>query len=160
MTYDLSETNAQAKRMPRRSKNRPGCPAGHQPQDPPPMTDMSPMSYYFRYVLTLVVGVSLLSTGCTGDRVEAPPTAEEQVLLAQINRDRFVKITMTERDDFNHLVVTTQQGSHFVRYVLKPARPGDANLMIHKINDRSVLVVEESAQLGTGPQVGPNGRNR
>jgi hypothetical protein len=107
-----------------------------------------------------MVGIGLLSTGCTGDRAEAPPTAEEQVLLAQITRDRFVKITLIERNDVEQLVVTTQQGSHNVRYVLKPARPGDANLMIHKINDRSVLNVEVSEQSGTGPQPGTNGRYR
>ena len=124
------------------------------------MTYMSPMSHYFRFVLALMIGISLLSTGCTGDRVEAPPTAVEQVLLAQITRDRFVKITLIERNDVEQLVVTTQQGSHNVRYVLKPARPGDANLMIHKINDRSVLNVEVSEQSGTGPQAGTNGRYR
>ena len=111
-------------------------------------------------ILTLIIAASLWSAGCTGDRAEAPPTAEEQVLLAQITRDRFVKITILERNDLEQLVVTTQQGSQYVRYVLKPARPGDANLMIHKINDRSVLEVEESDQRGTGPQAGTNGRYR
>ncbi len=121
---------------------------------------MTYTSRYSRFFLALMVGIGLLSTGCTGDRAEAPPTAEEQVLLAQITRDRFVKITLIERNDVEQLVVTTQQGSHNVRYVLKPARPGDAKLMIHKINDRSVLNVEVSEQSGTGPQAGTNGRYR
>lgn len=110
--------------------------------------------------LFLITALSLILTGCTGDRAEAPPTAEEQILLGQITRDRFVKIVALDRNDLEQLVVTTQQGSLKVRYVLKPARPGDANLLIHKLNDRSVLTVEESDQLGTGPQPGSQGHNR
>jgi hypothetical protein len=121
------------------------------------------MTYASRFsslVLLLITAISLILTGCTGDRVEAPPTAEEQILLGQITRDRFVRIIALDRNDLEQLVVTTQQGSVNVRYVLKPARPGDANLLIHKLNDRSVLFVDESEQLGTGPQPGTLGRYR
>ncbi len=114
-----------------------------------------------RSALSLVILVGLLLTGCAGDRsVEVPASPEEQVLLAQLTRDKFVEVIERERNDLEQLVVTTRQGSQRVRYVFKPARPGDAELMIHKINDRSVLEIEESDQLGTGPQIGTNGRYR
>ncbi len=140
-----------------RNENHHGCPTDHQTQDPPPMMYASRFS---SLALLLITVICLVLTGCTGDRVEAPPTAEEQILLGQITRDRFVKIIALDRNDLEQLVVTTQQGSVNVRYVLKPARPGDANLLIHKLNDRSVLTVEDSAQLGTGPQPGSRGHYR
>jgi hypothetical protein len=95
----------------------------------------------------------LMAGGCVGTtRTEAPPSAEEEQLLAQLTRDRFVVIDTWERDDLDHLVVTTRQGSARVRYVLKPERPGDQRLNLHKIDDRSVLEVGTSDQLGTGPR--------
>jgi hypothetical protein len=121
---------------------------------------MTNASRFSSYALVSITAISLLFTGCTGDRAEAPPTAEEQILLGQITRDRFVKIIALDRNDLEQLVVTTQQGSLNVRYVLKPSRPGDVNLLIYKLNDRSVLAVEESDQLGTGPQPGNSGHYR
>lgn len=109
----------------------------------------------------LVVVIALVAPGCGGDaRVEVPPSAEEQVLIGQITRDPYISIVDLERNDLDHLVVTTRQGSHLVRYVLMPSNPGDLALNIHRINDRSVLEVSESEQLGTGPQPGRHGRYR
>lgn len=114
-----------------------------------------------RPALPLVALFAVLAAGCTGDsRAEAPASAEEQVLLGQLTRDRFVEIIDQERNDLDQLVVTTRQGSQRVRYVFKPTNPGDLALSIHRINDRSMLEVSESDQLGTGPQPGPNGRYR
>jgi hypothetical protein len=111
--------------------------------------------------LLLTAAVTLLAVGCTGTpRVEPQLTADEQTLLAQLTRDIYIDIMSMERDDFDHLVVTTRQGSERVRYIMKPQRPGETELFLHRINDRSVLEVEESDQLGTGPQPGPNGRFR
>ncbi|HEX3132340.1 MAG TPA: hypothetical protein VHX44_02025 [Planctomycetota bacterium] len=112
-------------------------------------------------LLPLIVILCLLITGC-GDEVRAKiaPTPEEQALIGQITRDPYVEVLDLERNDLEHLVVTTRQGSQRVRYELKPARPGEAALMVHKINDRSVVEISESDQLGTGPQVGPHGRYR
>ncbi len=111
--------------------------------------------------LVLLTLFALLMVGCSGDtRTEAPPSAEERVLLAQITRDPYIEIMDLERNDLDQLVVTTRQGSHRVRYVLKPTNPGELALNVHRINDRSVLEVSESDQLGTGPQVGRSGRYR
>lgn len=131
-----------------------GCPRVVGSHHPPPMTVP-------RSALPLVALIAVLSSGCTGDsRAEAPVSPEEQVLLGQLTRDRFVEIIDQERNDLDQLVVTTRQGSQRVRYVLKPTNPGEMTLAIHRINDRSVLEVSESDQLGTGPQPGPNGRYR
>jgi hypothetical protein len=111
--------------------------------------------------LSLIAITALLATGCSGDgRSEQVVTPEEQLLLGQLTRDRFVEIIGQERNDLDHLVVTTRQGSQRVRYVFKPTNPGDMVLAIHRIDDRSVLQVSESDQLGTGPQPGPSGRYR
>lgn len=111
--------------------------------------------------LLLPAVIALLVCGCTTTtRNDAAPTAEEQVLLGQITRDPYIEIIELERDDVSHLVVTTRQGSQRVRYVLKPSNPGEMALNVHRINDRSVLEVSESDQLGTGPQPGRHGRYR
>lgn len=103
----------------------------------------------------------LLACGCTTDsRADAPPTPEEQVLLGQISRDPYLEIIDLERNDLDQLVVTTRQGSQRVRYVLKPSNPGEMALNVHRINDRSVLEISESDQLGTGPQPADHGRFR
>lgn len=132
----------------------PGCPAQEQSHYPPPMPLAS------RAFLSLAV-IALLTSGCTGDsRAEAPPTQEEQVLIGQITRDPYMEIIELERNDLDQLVVTTRQGSQRVRYVLKPSNPGEMALNVHRINDRSMLEVSESDQLGTGPQPGRHGRYR
>jgi hypothetical protein len=114
-----------------------------------------------RLLLPLIAILCLLTSGCGDDvRAQVVATPEEQVLISQITRDPYIEILDLERNDLDHLVVTTRQGSQRVRYVLQPARPGEAALMVHKINDRSMVEVSESDQLGTGPQVGRNGRYR
>jgi hypothetical protein len=114
-----------------------------------------------RLLLPLIALLTLLITGCGSDaRAPVAATLEEQVLIGQITRDPYIEVLDLERNDLDHLVVTTRQGSQRVRYELKPARPGEAALMVHKINDRSVVEVSESDQLGTGPQVGRSGRYR
>lgn len=119
------------------------------------------MPFAPRLLLPLIAMVALLATGCGGDtRAQVVATPEEQVLIDQITRDIYIEVIDLERNDLEHLVVTTRQGSQRVRYVLKPARLGEATLMLHKINDRSVIEVSESDQLGTGPQVGRSGRYR
>jgi hypothetical protein len=112
--------------------------------------------------LTLpLTALLILASGCGGDaRSEVTASPEEQVLLGQLTRDNFVEIIDLERTDLEHLVVTTRQGSNRIRYVIKPARPGDAALMLHRINDRAMIEVSESDQLGTGPQPGASGRYR
>lgn len=119
---------------------------------------MPPASSAFPILFAAIV---LLASGCTGDtRAETPPTPEEQVLIGQITRDPYMEIVDLERNDLDQLVVTTRQGSQRVRYVLKPSNPGEMALNVHRINDRSMLEVSESDQLGTGPQVGRHGRYR
>lgn len=114
-----------------------------------------------RALLPLSAVIVLLTSGCTGDtRAETPPTPEEQVLIGQITRDPYMEIVELERNDLDQLVVTTRQGSLRVRYVLKPSNPGEMALNVHRINDRSMLEISESDQLGTGPQVGRHGRYR
>lgn len=119
------------------------------------------MPFAPRLLLPLIAILTVLITGCGGEaRAQVVVTPEEQVLIGQITRDVYVEVLDLERNDLEHLVVTTRQGSQRVRYELKPARPGEAALMLHKINDRSMLEVSESEQLGTGPQVGRSGRYR
>lgn len=114
-----------------------------------------------RNIVILAAAIALSATGCVADaRTEQPVSPEEQVLLDQLTRDNFVEIMATDRDDLDHLVVTTRQGSQRVRYIIKPSNPGERTLNLHKINDRSMLEISESDQLGTGPQPGPNGRYR
>jgi len=114
-----------------------------------------------RLLLPLITLLALFTSGCGGDvRAEVVVTPEEQALIGQITRDPYVEVLDLERNDLEHLVVTTRQGSQRVRYELMPARPGIATLMIHRINDRSVVEVSESDQLGTGPQAGRSGRYR
>jgi hypothetical protein len=72
-----------------------------------------------------------------------------QVLLEQLTRDPFVIIDHYERDEFEHLIVTTKQGGEKVRYIIKPIQPGNPQLNIHRINDRSQLDISESDQRGT-----------
>lgn len=129
--------------------------------------------------LTFAIWTVLFSLGCadqrTADEVRAAderrvaneklaadekPSAEEQVLLSRLARDPFMVIEFWERDESHHLVVTTGQGRERVRYVFKPTQIGEKTLTIHRINDRSVLEVGESDQLGTGPQRSPSGRVR
>lgn len=105
--------------------------------------------------------VTLLASGCTtSTRADIVPTSEEQVLLGRITRDPYIEIVELERNDLEQLVVTTSQGSQRVRYVLKPSNPGEMALNVHRINDRSMLEVSESDQLGTGPQPARHGRYR
>ena len=111
--------------------------------------------------LLLPVVFALLVAGCTDAvREDTVVSPEEQALLERLKRDAYLDIMALERDDFDHLVVTTRQGSQRVRYVIKPTRPGEAVLVLHRINDRSTLEVQESDQLGTGPQPARNGRYR
>jgi hypothetical protein len=111
--------------------------------------------------LLLIAAFALGAVGCTTTARNDPPLSpEEQVLLGQLKRDIYLDIMEMERDDFDHLVVTTRQGSQRVRYVFKPSRPGEADLVLHRINDRSSFEVQESDQLGTGPQPGRSGRYR
>lgn len=111
--------------------------------------------------LLLIAVIALGAVGCTSTTRNDPPlTPEEQVLLGQLKRDIYLDIMEIERDDLDHLVVTTRQGSERVRYVIKPSRPGEPNLVLHRINDRSSFEVQESDQLGTGPQPGRSGRYR
>jgi hypothetical protein len=110
--------------------------------------------------LSLLV-IPLLCSSCGWqERVAVAPTPEERVLLGQLTRDPYVEVMDLDRNDLEHLVVTTRQGSTRVRYVFKPARPGDTQLLIHKLDDRARLEVSESDQLGTGPQPGRSGRYR
>ncbi len=112
-----------------------------------------------RILLTAVI--SLGAVGCTTTtRDESPVSPEEQLVLDQLTRDRYLDLVGVERDDLDHLVVTTRQGSERVRYVIMPSRPGEKDLVLHRINDRSTIEVEDSDQLGTGPQPGRNGRYR
>jgi hypothetical protein len=131
-----------------------GCGAHTPPQDPAPMPAALPR-------LLLPVVFALLVAGCTDAvREDTVVSPEEQALLERLKRDAYLDIMALERDDFDHLVVTTRQGSQRVRYVIKPTRPGEAVLVLHRINDRSTLEVQESDQLGTGPQPARNGRYR
>ncbi|MBA3698815.1 MAG: hypothetical protein H0W78_08170 [Planctomycetes bacterium] len=119
------------------------------------------MSTASRAPLLLLAVVALLASGCTtSTRADTVPSSEEQVLLGQITRDPYIEIVDLERNDLEHLVVTTRQGSQRVRYVLKPSNPGEMALNVHRINDRSLLEISESDQLGTGPQAGRHGRYR
>lgn len=129
--------------------------------------------------LTLAILTVLICLGCADQRTadekraaderqaadekraaDEKPSAEEQVLLARLARDPFMIIEFWERDENHHLVVTTAQGRERIRYVFKPTQIDDKSLAIHRINDRSVLEVSESDQLGTGPQRSPSGRVR
>ena len=105
--------------------------------------------------LTLITLIRLCGalTGCLSTaREDAPPNPTEQVLIEQLTRDPFVIIDQYERDEFEHLIITTIQGSVRVRYIIKPIQPGNPRLNIHKINDRSNLDISESDQLGTFQQ--------
>ena len=105
--------------------------------------------------LTLITLIMLCGalTGCLSTaREDAPPNPTEQVLIEQLTRDPFVIIDQYERDEFEHLIITTIQGSVRVRYIIKPIQPGNPRLNIHKINDRSNLDISESDQLGTFQQ--------
>lgn len=129
--------------------------------------------------LTVAILTILVALGCSEQRTaeeqraidlrlaaeekraaEEKPTAEEEVLFSRLTRDPFMVIESWERDDNKHLVVTTRQGHERYRYVFKPAQIDEKKLGIHLIDDRSVLVVGESDQLGTGPQPTRSGRLR
>lgn len=111
--------------------------------------------------LLLPAAIALFVVGCTSAARNDPPLSpQEQVLLGQLKRDIYLDIMEMERDDLDHLVVTTRQGSERVRYVMKPTRPGEPDLVLHRINDRSSFDVQESDQLGTGPQPSRSGRYR
>lgn len=118
--------------------------------------------------LTFAILTILLCLGCTEERtaevIQAEqaanakraaalqPSAEEHVLLERLARDPFMIIETWERDENKHLVVTTAQGRELVRYVFKPAQIDEKTLTIHRINDRAVLDIGQSDQLGTGPR--------
>jgi hypothetical protein len=102
-------------------------------------------------LMTLLVCSGM--TGCGNNvRNDAPPTPIEQTFIEQLTRDPFVMVDSYERDEFDHLIVTTIQGSVRVRYIIKPIQPGNPRLNIHKIDDRSLLEVSESDQSGTFQQ--------
>lgn len=129
--------------------------------------------------LTLAIMTVLITLGCSDQRTadeqraadqrlaaeekraaKEKPSAEEELLLSRLTRDPFMVIESWERDEHDHLVVTTVQGREHIRYVFKPAQIDDKTLTIHRINDRSVLEVGESDHLGTGPQRSQSGRSR
>lgn len=90
----------------------------------------------------------MVLSGCQA-RPENPPTAEEQLFLDRLTRDAFVIIESVERNEFEHLIVNTQQGSQKIRYLIKPITPGSPKLNIHRINDRAMLEVGEANYQGT-----------
>ena len=92
-------------------------------------------------------------SGCLSvARDAAQPNDVEQVILERLTRDQFVIIDSYDRDEFDHLIVNTLQGSEKVRYIIKPVQPGSPRLNIHRINDRSQLEISESDQVGTFQQ--------
>jgi hypothetical protein len=96
----------------------------------------------------LLVVSSLVFSGCQ-TRPDNPPTAEEQLFLNRLTRDAFVIIESYERNEFEHLIVNTQQGSQKVRYIIKPVNPGSTTLNMHRINDRAMLDVGDADYQGT-----------
>ncbi len=120
-------------------------------------TTPSPAMLLPRMKSLLLLICCVFASGCLSGclsvvRDTTPPSDVEQVLLERLTRDQFVIIDSYERDEFDHLIVTTLQGSEKVRYIIKPVQPGNPRLNIHRINDRSQLEISESDQVGTFQQ--------
>jgi len=99
----------------------------------------------------------LLIAGCdtfatrTGADPDAP-TAEERVLLDRLQRDNFLIVTDTQRNDDGYLVVTTSQGQARIRYIFSPANEATKQLTIHRLIESMDIVEGQSNDPpGTGP---------
>ena len=88
-------------------------------------------------VLALAI---MLPFGCLEEaRGEHELRAEEQIMMARLNRDPMVLIESWSRNPDGYVVVITNQGNKKERYIFKPDRPGERTLNVHHIDDTSQL---------------------
>lgn len=114
-----------------------------------------------RRVWLPLASLLLLATSCFEEpRPALELTAEEQVLMARLNRDPGVIIESWSRNADSFVEVTTSQGNMKERYVFKPDRPGERALNVHHIDDTSRLETKVPDTAGNGPVPNWTGRNR
>jgi hypothetical protein len=112
---------------------------------------MSPLR---RLCLVLGALLPLWLCGCEIRDAETTkePTPEELTLIDRLCRDSFIVLIDQERNDDGYLVLTTQQGSTTVRYLLAPDGPESKQLKIRRMVEDFVLNVQEDSRIGTGPE--------
>ena len=107
--------------------------------------------------LVLWLPLVLCCTACTA-RNDPTTSAEERILLDQIQRDPYVVVQRMRRNDDQFLELHTLQGGVEVGYVLAPAIDGGRELTIRRIDNDLLLPAKTGPWPGTGP--GPRGLHR
>lgn len=77
---------------------------------------------------------------------------DEQVLLTQITRDRYLVVERIVRGPDGVAEVTTRQGAREVRYRLAPAVEGGRELRLRPVDEDLTIPARHPDYPGTGPE--------